>query len=226
MNYMIYDVVIVAILLVFFFLGRKKGLVLTLCGLAAVFVAFFGARMATQALTPRVTEAIQPHIHIAVTEHLGSGLELSLDELLNDQDSLLAEALKALGLHDTLVGSVETAIEENAAHQVADAATAVSTAVARVVAGVLIFIAAFLVLLLLWSLVSRLLDLAARLPVINFLNRTLGGIAGLIKGCLLLFLAAWVLRLTDAIIPRQAVENTTLLRFFFNTNPLDLISGI
>lgn len=226
MNYLIYDAVIVAILLVFFFLGRKKGLVLTLCGLAAVFVAFFGARMATQALTPQVTEAIQPYIHSTVAEHLDAGLEGSLDELLNSEDSVVADTLRALGLHDALTGSVETAIEENTAHSIADAATAISTAVARVVAGVLIFIAAFLILLLVWSLVSRLLDLAARLPVINFLNRTLGGLAGLVKGCLLLFLAAWVLRLTDDIIPRQAVEQTVLLRFFFHTNPLDLISGI
>ena len=227
MNYIIYDLVIVAILLFFFLRGHKKGLVLTLCGLAAVFVAFFGARLVSQALTPHVTQAIQPHVHDAVTEHLGSGLELSLDELLaEEEDSVLVDALKALGLHDDLVASIQSAIEENSAQQAADAATAISTAVAQVIAGILLFVVAFLLLLLVWWLVSRLLNLAAKLPVINFFNRTLGGVAGLIKGCLLLFLVAWALRLTDDIIPRQAVEQTYLLRFFFNTNPLDLISGI
>ncbi len=223
MNYLIYDVVIAAILLVFFFLGRRKGFVLTLCGLAAIFVAFFGARLATDALTPQVTEALEPHIQAFVHDKLGADVEqlLTLEE-----DGLVSEVLRALGLHDKLTDAVGSAMAQNAAQGTADAAAALSTALAEVVAGILIFLVAFLVILLVWKLISRLLDLAARLPVINFLNRTLGGLAGLVKGCLLLFLAAWVLRLTDDIIPRQAVEQTTLLRFFFNTNPLDLISGI
>ena len=60
--HLLLDVAILLILLLFFLQGRKKGLILTLCGLVAVFVAFFGARMATEAFTPRVTEAIRPHI--------------------------------------------------------------------------------------------------------------------------------------------------------------------
>lgn len=221
------DVAIGLILLLFFLQGRKKGLVLTLCGLAAVFVAFFGARMATQAFTPQVTQAIQPHIHAAVADQIDSNVNEYLEGLLSgQQEGGWAEVLKALGLHDRMADSVRTALEKNAAGHVTDAVTALAGAIAEAVAGVLIFIAAFLILLLVWALVGRLLDLAARIPGIHFLNRTLGGLAGLVKGCLLLFLAAWVLRLFGNVIPSETVDQTTLFRFFFTSNPLDLISGI
>ena len=58
--YLIYDAVIVAILAYFFLRGRKKGLILTLCGLAAFFVAIIGARMASDAFAPKVADLLQP----------------------------------------------------------------------------------------------------------------------------------------------------------------------
>ena len=225
--HLLIDAVIVLILLLFFLQGRKKGLVLTLCGLAAVFVAFFGARMAAEAFTPRVTEAIQPHIHAALSDKIDTNVNEYLESLLSgEQEGALTEVLKALGLHDRLTDSVRSALEENAAGHVTDAVTALAAAIAEVVAGVLIFIAAFLILLLVWALVSRLLDLAAKIPGINFLNRTLGGLAGLLKGALLLFLAIWVLRMFDGLIPDPVMERSVLLQFFCTFNPLSLISGI
>lgn len=225
--HLLLDVAILLILLLFFLQGRKKGLVLTLCGLVAVFVAFFGARMATEAFTPRVTEAIRPHIHAALSDQIDTNVNEYLEGLLSgEQDSALTEALKTLGLHDRMTEAVRSALEKNAAGNLTDAVTALTGAIAEVVAGVLIFLAAFLLLLLVWSLISRLLDLAARIPGINFLNRTLGGLAGLVKGALLLFLAAWVLRMFDGVIPDPVLERSVLLEFFCTFNPLSLISGI
>ena len=49
---------------------------------------------------------------------------------------------------------------------------------------------------------------------------------GLIQGCIILFLAAWLLQFFGGILPRDAVENTYLLKFFMSTNPFSLLSGI
>ena len=43
MKYLIFDAAIVAVVLLFVLMGRKRGFVLTLCGLLAMFVAFIGA---------------------------------------------------------------------------------------------------------------------------------------------------------------------------------------
>ena len=46
---------------------------------------------------------------------------------------------------------------------------------------------------------------------------------GLLKGCAILFLCAWVLRYLGSVIPEETVARTYLLKFFLTTNPVTLI---
>ena len=230
-NYMhlIYDGAIVAILAYFFLRGRKKGLILALCGLAAFFVAIIGARMASDAFAPKVAHMLQPHFSTVIEAHLGNGLEERLDELLTageQGDNAIAKLLTTLGFYDEVADTIRSAVSGQAAQTAADVAVALARSVAEVVAGVLVFIAAFLLITVGWFLLSHALDLAARLPILNGLNRTLGGLFGLLQGMLLLFLVAWVLRLMGGVIPQDTVEQTSLLKFFCTTNPISLITGI
>ena len=225
--HIIIDAAIALVLLLFFLGGRKKGLILTLCSLAAVFVAFFGARMATQALTPYVTDSLEPHIQATISDQIAVNLNEQIDAFLSgEQDGALMDVLKTVGLHDRMADTIRSILEKNAAQNVGDAVGALTSAIAEVVASALVFVATFLIILLLWAILSRLLNLAAKLPGINFLNRTLGGLAGLVKGALLLFLAAWVLRMFDGVIPDPLLERSVLLEFFCTFNPLSLFSGI
>ena len=48
--------------------------------------------------------------------------------------------------------------------------------------------------------------------------RLAGGAAGLAKGALVVFIAAWLLK--DSYIPPEAVGHTYLLKFFCTVNPL------
>ena len=73
MTYFIYDAAVLAVLLLFVWLGYRKGLVLTLCSLLAVFVAFIGASILSNALAEPVAKAIEPvvasSIHDTVTSY-------------------------------------------------------------------------------------------------------------------------------------------------------------
>jgi uncharacterized membrane protein required for colicin V production len=224
----IIDLVIVAILLVSYLRGRKKGLILTLCGLAAFFVALFGARFFSQQLTPMAADALTPHFSSMVEQNTDLDLSNQLDQLLVDPEgeSLLLDSLKAVGLYDSFADSVRDLLSQQAAGAMTNAATALAHAIAEVVASVVIFIVAFLLILLVWFLLSRLLNLAARLPLIRGLNRLLGGVIGLAQGALLLFFAAWILRLCGGVIPADVVETTTVLKFFMTANPISIFSGI
>ena len=229
MNPLLYDAVVIAILVFSFLRGRKKGLILTLCGLAAFFVALLGARFASEQLSPLAADALVPHFSTAIQQHLGDDLNEKLDQLLTQSEeggNAIIDALKALGFYDDISHAIRDAVSGQAAQTAADVALSLARAAAELVAGVLVFVVAFLIILALWFLFSRVLDLAARLPVIHGLNSWLGGLLGLAQGMLILFVAAWVLRLLGGVIPEQTVAQTTVLRFFMNTNPLDLISGI
>ena len=59
------------------------------------------------------------------------------------------------------------------------------------------------------------MDLACRLPVLHTLNGAGGLVIGLLKGLILVLVVAWLLSLLD-VLPRDAVEQTFLLRRFMN----------
>ena len=107
----------------------------------------------------------------------------------------------------------------------ASTAAAVAASIAETVAYMLLFVAGFVIVLVAWTVFSHALDLVARLPGLHFLNKTGGALLGLVKGCAILFLCAWVIRYLGHIIPEETVEQTTLLKFFLTTNPVALILG-
>lgn len=225
----IIDLVIAAILLVSYLRGRKKGFILTLCGLAAFFVALFGARFFSQQLSPMAADALTPHFSSMVEQNTDLDLTDRLDQLLStdaEGGSPLIDALKAVGLYEPFADSVRDLLGQQAAGAVTDAAAALAHAIAEVVASVVIFIVAFLLILLVWFLLSRLLNLAARLPLIRGLNRLLGGVVGLAQGALLLFFAAWILKLCGGVFPADVVDSSTVLKFFMTANPISVFTGI
>ena len=76
----------------------------------------------------------------------------------------------------------------------------------------------FVLLIFAWDALSRTLNLATKLPVIHSANQLTGGVVGLAKGALLVFIAAWLLK--DSYIPQASIDQTWLLKFFCSANPL------
>ena len=229
MTYLLFDLILVVILAAFCLRGAQRGLVLSLCGLVAVFVALIGAQVASDVLAPKVADVLEPGFSAAIEEQLSTSLDSALDDALlgsEEEDNALLDLLRSLGFYDSLAQGIKDSVRSGAAQTVTDLSIALARAVAETVAGVLVFCVAFFLISFLWVVASHALDLAAHLPVLYSLNRGLGGLFGLLKGALLLFLAAWVMRLMGGVIPQEAVDQTILLRFFCTANPIELLSGI
>ena len=239
MNDLIFDVVILAVLALFVWLGRRRGFVLTLCGLLAMFVAFIGASLLSEMLSAPVAKLVQPVIESSVTQVLQESIDPGQWELeepdpsereLEEESGLpqlpLEQALAALEgtqLYKMFGQSLHTALKEGALKMVSSAAAAIAAYLARELARMVLFLVSFVVVLLAWNLLSRALDLAFRLPVLSGVNRLLGGVIGLVKGMLVVFIAVWLLR--GSLDPAQ-VERTFLLRFFYENSPMSLLAMI
>ena len=227
MTYFIYDAAVLAVLLLFVWLGYRKGLVLTLCSLLAVFVAFIGASILSNALAEPVAKAIEPvvasSIHDTVTSYYQRSpaentsteeddwlAQLPIDELLEP----LKESKAFQGFADAFQKAVDDGVADAAAH----AAQALAHFMAVQIARTVIFAVAFIAVLIAWSILSHTLDLVAHLPVLYTANRWGGGAVGLVKGALVLFILCWLLR--DSYLPPEAAEHTYLLKFFCTASPL------
>ena len=57
-------------------------------------------------------------------------------------------------------------------------------------------------------------------------NALLGGVLGLVKAALLLFLAVWVLQKLQLLVTPELVNKTVLLKFFAQNSPIDLIAKL
>ena len=87
----------------------------------------------------------------------------------------------------------------------------------------LIFLVLFVAILLIWTAASHLLDLAFRLPVLHNLNQLGGGVFGVVKGTLVVFVLVWLLRSFSLLPAQETIDATVVLRFFAETNPLTLL---
>lgn len=229
MPYILFDLAIIAILALFAWRGASKGLILSLFGLLAVLVAFVGSSMLATALSPKVAEVLEPKFAAAIEErleeqfsHTPAAQDPSVEFPLQD----VLDVLKDMGLYEELIGTIDKAVTNGMMDVAAGAAAAVAAAIAQSAAYMAIFLIAFLLIMLAWSLLARALDLVAKLPGLNMLNKTAGALIGLVKACVLLFLAAWAARFMGNLIPEEAIRQTTLLNFFMTTNPMTLLTGV
>ncbi|MBP1758985.1 MAG: hypothetical protein H6Q61_1234 [Firmicutes bacterium] len=223
---LILDLVLAAILLSFAISGIRQGFVRSLCSLLAVFVAFFGAVFLAKTLTPYVAEIAAPHALPAIVERLeGKDVEIPSRDFSAQETGTL---LENLGLPEAWT----RIIQQNYAQQNIEQEPFASPS--QVLAGYIlniltygaVFVASFLILLMIWAILTRTLDLVAKLPVLNFLNRSLGALLGIAKGLLFLLILRWVLcDLTGQVSP-EIVEQTylfQLLSSFLAGTPLGKI---
>ncbi len=230
MAFLIADGLVLAVLLIFACIGARRGLILSLCGLLAFVVAFLGASFAARTLSPVVADALEPKFAAAIEEQLNESIRQQAEAgeaaVLSPDDVPLEgvlDALREMGFYETLINTVDRAVESGMTAAAASAAAAVAAAIAQSAAYLILFLLGFFLILLAWRLLSRALDLVARLPGLHFLNKTGGALFGLVQGCIILFVAAWLLQFFGQVLPRELVEQTVLLKFFMTTNPFSLL---
>lgn len=229
--FLIFDLIIIAVFIVFAAIGAHRGLVLSLCGLLAVLVAFVGASLAARTLSPTVADFLEPRFAAAIEEQLNEQIQNSQPGVENlTPDSLplqdVLDVLRDMGFYETLINSIDKAVENGMTQVAASAAAQVAAAIAQSAAYLILFLVAFALILLAWKLISHALDLVARLPGLHFLNKTLGALFGLVQACIILFIAAWLLQFFGWVLPREAVEQTYLLKFFMSANPFALLNNL
>ena len=231
MAFLIADGLVLAVLLIFACIGARRGLILSLCGLLAFVVAFLGASFAARTLSPVVADALEPKFAAAIEEQLNESIRQQAEAgeaaVLSPDDVPLEgvlDALREMGFYETLINTVDRAVESGMTAVAASAAAAVAAAIAQSAAYLILFLLGFFLILLAWRLLSRALDLVALLPGLHFLNKTGGALFGLVQGCIILFVAAWLLQFFGQVLPRELVEQTVLLKFFMTTTPFSLVA--
>ena len=231
MNPILYDLVVALFLLLALWQGYRKGFILTLCGFLAVFVAFFGASVISDVLAAPVADVLRPVVEqqiLQVVEQQVLTADLSIIDQLSavapeDLNSLLS-ALQDTALFQGFAEAFRNAVDSGVIKVTGNAVQAIAHYVAVQLAETALFLVAFVTILAIWYFISHVLDLAFRLPVLSTLNHWAGAVLGLVKGVVLLYIAAQLLK--GGFLPSEVVRDTHLVRFFCEVSPLALFAAI
>ncbi len=195
----ILDLLFVIIFIAAVAVGIKKGFIRSIMNI----VSFAGAVLCAYYISPAISVFIKNNI-------IGENLSNSISNVLN---SIISGGVEKITLpqifadkpdafvditdrYNVTINSVEQYYNEELAETTAETVGKVSDFisghVADTLSAVVSFVVVFIIALLVFRLVIMIIDMISRLPVLNFTNRFLGAIFGVISGYLFVSITAVV----------------------------------
>ena len=216
----VFDVILLIVVILCIIVGMRRGFVLALCGVLSIVVALAGAKVAADQFSPVVTQAIAPRVETAIEARLNENVGDAVQNATGWDESFFDGDLGGiLGIfqqseaYQNAVSDIQDAIQSGVESAVQMAASSMAQEITQPVAWGTVYVIAFVVILLLWNLISKALDLVAKLPVLHFFNRLLGGACGLIKGILIVGCICCLI-LSLGLLPGTMTQESVFLRLF------------
>lgn len=200
--FFIVDLIIIAIILLFTFLGYKRGLIKLAIKLCTFIIAVIIAVMFYKPIADSII------INTEIDESIqGTIISNILPEGVSENEEI------------DLSNNLPSIIIENSENTVNSIATSISTTLIETVCLLVIFVFVKIVL----KFVTFLADLIAKLPILKQFNELGGTIYGILEGLLIVFVVFAVISLIAPLIDTsilEAINGSTLGAFLYNNNIL------
>ena len=215
------DLVLVAIIALCAWNGYRKGFILGVSGILALIVAFYGAHLLADAYSQEFTTLLEPFVSGIVDSTVeDQTLEENVTEEELDAGDITFASLGKLGIMKGAADNIAEEIEE----RIKETGQQLRETLVEVLCSKLAYVAtaviAFLLIIIVFTVVANILNLAFKLPGLEFINYLFGTLFGLAKGLIFAFALAWVLRYTGFIFGEKTVEDTILLKWMMEHNLL------
>ena len=204
--------------------GAKRGLLRTLAGLVIVVVALVGAGMIATTFSGPAAKLAAPLIEKQIEKKIDAAIAESAPSSHVDEDSQLEGLLSLLGLDTEVRSSLMEKTRDTVRDTGVSAVTAVVTGVAQSMIYGVLYILSFVALTVLLHVLFKAMGLLTKLPGLRSLNALGGGVLGLIKGGLLLFLAVWAARRLGVSFEAQPFTDAHILAVFTTHTPLSVLT--
>ncbi len=187
----ILDIIFLAIAAAFIFSGIRKGFVISIMNIVSFAVAVFSGYYLGPAVSGFIkNNFIQGKVAQSITNVIDSLInngvnKITMPQIFQDKPSAFVDITNR---YDVSVESVESyyndQLTEGASDAIEKVSEFISAPVVDTLSSVIGFLLVFFIALIICRIVIMLIDLMCRLPVLNFTNRLLGGIFGVICGYL------------------------------------------
>ena len=227
----IIDLLLVGVLALCTWGGYRKGLILGVSAILALIVAFYGANFLANTYSQEFTSMLEPFISGAVDTAVDdASVEYRADQNKpEDSDEVFDVSFSSLNNLGILKSAAENIASELAA-DVQEAGNTLKSAMvhklASTIAYVAVLIIAFILIIIVFSVIANIINLACKLPGLALLNDIGGAAFGLCKGLIIVFALSWALRFFGFVIPMETVDKTLVLSWLMDHNPIVSIFGL
>lgn len=221
----ILDGVVILIFLIAISVGYRRGFIKTVAGMVALLAALAVAMLLGQPVAEFVYDkTVEPTVIAAVEEQVaGDGATIgSMNRVLDSLPGFVQNVMGNVGI--TTGEDVLTKLTGQTTDTLAEQ---VSANVVRPVVVPLLRVLCILVLFLLAyigaSLLFKVLNVVAKLPLLKQLNKSLGLISGVVSGVLWVLLVVTVIQVlaaTNTLITQQELNDSLLTNWLVGLNPL------
>lgn len=227
MKYLL-DVVVILIFLLCVAIGRKRGFIKTVSGIVALAAAmavssFFGAPVSEYVYDKTIEPSIVETVDTQMAQVKGNATEklvYTYDSLPNVVKTLLNQTGIASGEEFAL--SVPMYGSKPLSQEIAGMIRPILLPLINALCSLILFLITYIAA----SLILRMFDIVAKLPLLKQLNKTLGLIGGVVSGALWTLVAVTVIQVIAATgllgdtITLQTVSETLLINWIIGINPL------
>lgn len=247
------DLAVIATILFCGWRGYKNGLIRGVFGVVSLIISLLVANIAAEAYSDDFTVMLNPFVNGVVESTFvkmrEDGIEYDASE--HDHKNKTEEfgtaytALRLIGISETAAvrvaeatldaGDSEAAEEEPGGEGNAEddgegeARVTLPDKIANKLTGILAYVAvfaiAFILIAIILAVIGNLVSFVFSLPGLKLVDIIAGSALGLIKGFVIVYALAAIIRYFGLLVP-QTIEKTSILSYFVNNNPIASILGI
>ncbi len=219
---MIYDIILIAIILLSVFIGLRKGAAKTLLSIAAILVSISIALVISRPLSEFLYDAV---VKGSIEDDVRYSIALSKENEEGFKNPVSSVYVSAMSYFGQSKEETDTTCNELVSEKGIDAAPAVvdvfRPAIVSVVS-VVITLILFLILSLVFGLIAKAISKIFRLPFINFADKLAGALLGLLRGVLTVLVIAFLLKLfapvisSDSFFSAENISTSSVFSYIYN----------
>lgn len=188
------DLIVVAIILVSVIISAKRGLARSVIGVFSIVISLLIASFAYPIASNYIESSeLKTVITEKVEESLGVEEEIIVEETEEEKDFLFFPKAMQKSIEDKT-----REIEQTAKKTTAQTVT-------TLIINLISIISVFLIVRILMFILTHLLDLLTKIPIIKGFNKLLGGALGLLTGAFVVYLLLAILTFSSALNQHEAI---------------------
>lgn len=216
---LIIDLILIAIVAFCAWNGYRKGFIMGISGILALIVAFYGAQIVADTYSQEFNSMLKPFVSGIVDSAVAKVQEGTAESFDNeDVYEVTYDALGNIGILKSAARDIADEIAQKVERTGQTMREEIVSVLCSKISYILTVVVVFLLILIVFTVIANIINLAFKLPGLEFINELFGALFGFAKGAVIIVAIAWVMRYLGVLIDEDIVNKTVLLEWLMDHN--------